>query len=50
MNYYKKNLENLGILKINDSIQIIFEGKKTNYFALNKESLKELKNWINKIK
>lgn len=50
MNYYKDNLNKLGTLKINDSIQISFEGKKTNYFALNKESIKELKNLINNIK
>jgi hypothetical protein len=49
MNYYKNNLQKLGKLKKDDSIQICFEGKKTNYFALNKDSLNELKEFINNL-
>jgi hypothetical protein len=50
MNYYKNNLMKLGQLKKYDSIKISFEGKETNYFALNKDSLTELKKFINNIK
>ncbi len=46
-NYYKSELNKLGNLKKNDAIQIRFEGKKTNYFSINKESLKELKKFLN---
>jgi len=49
MNYYEKELSKLGALKQSDSIQIRFEGRKTNFFALNKESIKELKEWIKAI-
>jgi hypothetical protein len=48
--YYTNNLNKLGKLKFNDSIQITFEGKKTNYFALNDESKKALIEFINNIK
>lgn len=49
-NYYKSELNKLGTLKKNDSIKIMFEGKQTNYIAINKESLKELKEFFNNIK
>ncbi len=49
MQYYKNALCKLGQLKEGDSIQIKFEGKKTNFFALNNESIKALKNWIETI-
>lgn len=49
MEYYKNNLQKLGKLKIDDSIQIICNGKKTNFFALNKDSMDALKYWINNI-
>ncbi len=48
--YYKSNLNKLGELKFNESIQIICHGKKTNYFALNDESKKVLIEFINNIK
>jgi len=48
-NYYKSNLNKLSSLKLHSSIQIRCEGKKTNYFAINKESKKELINFIKNI-
>ncbi len=48
-NYYKSNLNKLGNLKLHSSIQIRCEGKKTNYFSINKESKKELINFIKNI-
>ena len=48
--YYKKNLEKLGEINEGSSIQIKYEGKKTNYLSINKESLKALKEFINNIK
>lgn len=48
-NYYKSNLNKLGNLKLHSSIQIRCESKKTNYFAINKESKRELINFINNI-
>lgn len=48
--YYKNNLDKLGKLQFNESIQIICHGKKTNYFALNNESKKVLIEFINNIK
>ena len=47
--YYKDNLAKLGTLKKYDSIKIKIEGKETHYFSLNKDSLKALKEYINKI-
>jgi len=49
MNYYKSELNKLGNLKIDSSIQIKCEGKKTNYIAINKESKKEIINFIKNI-
>ena len=49
-NYYKSELSKLGNLKANDSIQIRFEGKKTNFIDLNAESLEVLKNYFNNLK
>jgi hypothetical protein len=49
MNYYKSELNKLGNLKLNSSIQIKCKGKKTNYIAINKESKKELINFIKNI-
>ena len=48
--YYKNNLDKLGKLQFNESIQIICHGKKTNYFALNEESKTALIEFINNIK
>ena len=48
-NYYKSNLNKLGNLKLHSSIQIRCEGKKTNYIAMNKDSKKELINFIKNI-
>jgi len=48
--YYKSNLNKLGQLKFNESIQIICHGKKTNYFALNNESKKVLIEFIKQLK
>ena len=48
--YYRTNLEKLGKLEFNESIQITCHGKKTNYFALNNESKKVLIEFINNIK
>ena len=48
-NYYKSNLDKLGIIQYSDSIKISFNGKQTNYFAVNDDSLKALKDWINTI-
>ena len=47
--YYKSNLNKLGKLKFNESIQIICHGKKTNYFALNDESKRVLIEFISNI-
>ena len=47
--YYKSNLEKLGKINEQDSIQIRCNGKQTNYFAINKESKEALKNWIDKL-
>jgi len=49
MNYYKSELNKLGNIKIGSSIQIRCEGIKTNYIAINKESKKELINFIKNI-
>ena len=49
MQYYKNELNKLGQLREGDSIQIKFEGKKTNFFALNNESIEAFKNWIETI-
>ena len=49
MNYYKSELQKLGSVKKGASIQIVCEGKKTNYIALNKDSLKALKEFLNTI-
>ena len=48
-NYYKQNLNKLGKLKRDDSIKISFNGKQTNYFALNDDSIKALKEFIDNI-
>jgi len=49
MNYYKSELNKLGKLKTHSSIQIRYEGKKTNYLSINQQSKKELINFINNI-
>lgn len=48
--YYKSELNKLGKLKLNDSIQIRFEGKKTNFISLNPESLEVFKDYFNNLK
>ena len=50
MEYYKSELAKLGKLGKDDSIKLSFEGKSTNYIALNKDSLKVLKEFFNSIK
>lgn len=49
INYYKYNLNKLGKINKQDSIKILFNGKATNYFAINKESIHVLKEWINNV-
>lgn len=49
INYYKNNLEKLGKLNKYDSIKILCNGKGTNYFAINDDSIKVLKEWINNL-
>lgn len=47
--YYKDNLNKLGKVNKHDSIKILCNGKGTNYFAINDESIKALKDWINNL-
>jgi len=47
--YYKSNLDKIGSIQYSDSIKISFNGKETNYFAVNEDSLKALKQWVNTI-
>jgi hypothetical protein len=48
-NYYQDNLNKLGKVNKQDSIKILCNGKATNYFAVNNESIKALKEWINNL-
>tara|TARA_B110000285_G_C14860495_1_gene484324 strand:- start:302 stop:475 length:174 start_codon:yes stop_codon:yes gene_type:complete len=47
--YYKDQLEKLDVSGLQDSIQITLGVNRTNYLAINKDSLEALKNWIYKL-
>ena len=47
--YYKDQLEKLDVSCLQDSIQITLGVNRTNYLAINKDSLEALKNWIYKL-
>lgn len=47
--YYADNLNKLGLINKHDNIKILCNGKQTNYFAINNESIKALKDWIKNI-